>query len=74
MKTTAVSTRLPEDLAITLDEVCDAMGYKKNRLIEIALREKLEDLLDAQDLNEAVTEETRFSTLDDARAGLLGSD
>jgi predicted transcriptional regulator len=74
MKTTAISTRLPEDLALQLDEVCDVMGFKKNRLIEIALREKLEELLDAQDLNEAVSEETGFTGLDDARAALLGGD
>ena len=71
MKTAALSTRIPADLADQLDAVCDRLGYRKTRLIELALREKLEDLLDAQDLREAAEEETRFHGLDDARAALL---
>lgn len=71
MKTAALSTRLPMDLADQLAEVCERFGYRKNKLIEIALREKIEDLLDAQDLQEAVEEETRFHELDDVRALLL---
>jgi hypothetical protein len=71
MKTAALSTRLPMDLTESLAEVCERFGYRKNKLIEIALREKIEDLLDAQDLTEAVQEETRFHELDDVRAKLL---
>jgi predicted transcriptional regulator len=71
MKTAALSTRIPTDLADQLDAVCDRLGYRKTRLIELALREKLEDLLDAQDLRDAAAEETRFHPLDDARAALL---
>jgi prophage antirepressor-like protein len=72
MKTVAVCARLPEDLSIQLNDVCDALGYKKNRFIEIALRAKIDEVLDAQDLEEAVEDETGFSSLDAVRDELLG--
>jgi len=71
MKTTALSTRLPSDLAQQLDDVCAHLGYRKSALIEQALREKLEDLLDARDLREGLAAETRYSGLDDVRGTLL---
>ena len=60
MKTQAFATRLPVDLARTVDAVCERMGLRKTFLVEAALREKIEDLLDAQDLREAIEQTTRF--------------
>ncbi|MFH1023363.1 MAG: hypothetical protein V1809_08225 [Planctomycetota bacterium] len=60
MKSCAFATKLPEDLAETLDKVCKRFGLKKNFLVESALREKLEDLLDAEDLRQAIGDEVEF--------------
>ena len=56
------ATKLPSDLKRTLDRVCEKMGLRKNFVIESALKEKLEDLMDAQDLQDAVKEATGFHT------------
>lgn len=64
MKTRPLATRLPADLTQTLDTVCKKLGLRKNYVLESALREKLEDLLDAEDLREAMTEATGFQSWD----------
>ncbi len=56
----AFATKLPTDLKQTLDAVCEKLGLRKNFVVESALREKLEDLLDANDLQEAIKEATGF--------------
>jgi predicted DNA-binding protein len=60
VKTQALATRLPADLAETLDVVCKRLGLRKNFVLEAALREKLEDLMDAEDLRDAIREATGF--------------
>jgi len=60
MKTEPFATKLPADLTAQLDAVCKKLGLRKNFVLETALREKLEDLLDAADLREAVAEATGF--------------
>ncbi len=50
MKSSAFATRLPSPLLKALDEACRLNGLRKNFVVESALREKLEDLFDAQDL------------------------
>jgi hypothetical protein len=60
MKTEPFATKLPPDLIAQLDVVCRKLGLRKNFVLETALREKLEDLLDAADLREAVAEATGF--------------
>lgn len=67
MRTHALATRLPADLTQALDEVCRRLGLRKNFVLESALREKLEDLLDAEDLREAVREATGFHAWDSVR-------
>ncbi len=56
----AFATKLPSDLKKTLDEVCETLGLRKNFIIETALREKLEDLLDSHDLKESIQEASGF--------------
>lgn len=56
----AFATKLPVDLKKALDQVCKQLGLRKNFVIESALREKLEDLLDTHDLQEAIGEATGF--------------
>jgi hypothetical protein len=68
MKNEALATKLPPDLKKTLDVVCNRLGLRKNYVIEIALREKLEDLMDAEDLREAVSEATGFHTWESVKA------
>ncbi len=58
--TTAFATRLPIRLARALDVLCKRLGLRKNFVVEAALREKLEELLDAEDLRDAVREATGF--------------
>jgi metal-responsive CopG/Arc/MetJ family transcriptional regulator len=60
MKMQRFATKLPADLTRTLDRVCRSLGLRKNFVIETALREKIEDLLDAADLTEAISEATGF--------------
>ena len=62
MKGEPLATRLPADLTRTLDAVCERLGLKKNFVIETALREKLEELMDADDLKQAISEATGFHT------------
>jgi hypothetical protein len=40
--------------------VCKKLGLRKNFVLGAALREKLEVLMDAEDLRDAIGEETRF--------------
>lgn len=49
----AFATKLPADLKRALDAVCRRYGLRKNFVVEQALREKLEDLIDAFELEEA---------------------
>jgi len=63
-KAEAFATKLPTDLKETLDEVCEKLGLRKNFVVESALREKLEDLLDANDLSESVREASGFHSWD----------
>ena len=53
MRNEAFATKLPVDLKRALDDVCRRYGLRKNFVVEQALREKIEDLLDAFDLEEA---------------------
>jgi len=43
------------------------LGLRKNFVLEAALREKLEDLLDAADLREAMKEATGFHAWEDLK-------
>lgn len=56
----AFATKLPADLKNSLDKVCEKLGLRKNFVIEAALREKLEDLMDTYDLQEAIKEASGF--------------
>ena len=60
MKNEALATKLSPELKKTLDDVCNRLGLRKNFVIKTALREKLEDLMDAEDLREAISESTGF--------------
>lgn len=62
-----LSTRIPADLTRALDAVCKRLGLRKNHVLEIALRDKIEDLLDAEDLRGAVREATGFHRWEDVR-------
>jgi len=56
----ALATKLPSEVTSALDAVCRKLGLRKNHVIETAIREKLEDLLDAKDLREAIREASGF--------------
>ena len=60
MKSQPLATKLPPDLTKALHEVCTRLGLRKNFVIETALREKLEELMDAEDLRQAISESTGF--------------
>jgi hypothetical protein len=67
LKTQPLATKLPADLTAQLDAVCKRLGLRKNFVLETALREKLEDLLDAADLREAISEATGFHPWEEVR-------
>jgi hypothetical protein len=46
------------------------LGLRKNHLVEEAIREKIEDLLDSYDLRQAVKETTGFHSWDSVRKEL----
>ena len=48
--TAALRAQIPLDLKQTLDDLCHRFGLRRNSLIEQALREKIEDLLDSSDI------------------------
>jgi predicted DNA-binding protein len=68
MKTRTLATKLPADLVEALDTVCKQLGLRKNFVVEAALKEKIEDLLDAEDLREAVKEATGFHSWEEVKA------
>jgi hypothetical protein len=68
MKTRTLATKLPADLVEALDAVCKQLGLRKNFVIEAALKEKIEDLLDAEDLRKAVKEATGFHSWEEVKA------
>ena len=60
IKNEVFATKLPKDLKKQIHSVCALLGLRKNFLIEEAIREKIEDLLDRYDLRQAVKESTGF--------------
>ncbi|MBI2082991.1 MAG: hypothetical protein HYT76_05425 [Deltaproteobacteria bacterium] len=69
-KAEAFATKLPSDLKETLDQVCEKLGLRKNYVVESALREKLEDLMDSHDLQEAIREASGFHPWDKVKKEL----
>ncbi|NJL29420.1 MAG: hypothetical protein HC897_16795 [Thermoanaerobaculia bacterium] len=68
--TAALTTRIPIDLKQALDELCHRYGLRRSSIVEQALREKLEDLIDAFDLEEAQRTATTFLGWDEVEAEL----
>ena len=68
-KTEMLATKLPVGLKDKVDEVCKLLGMRKNFFIEEAIREKLEDLLDAYDLRQAMKEATGFHSWESVKKG-----
>ena len=60
MKNQVFATKLPRSLVAQITELCNKLGIRKNFLVEEALRDKIEDLLDAYDLRQAMKEATGF--------------
>lgn len=53
-KAETFSAKMSSDLKKLLDEVCKRTGLRKQFVVEEALREKLEDILDSYDLRESI--------------------
>jgi predicted DNA-binding protein len=73
MKTRALATRLSAELVDALDEVCRKTGMRKNFVLEAAIRDKIEDVLDAEDLRLAMSEATGFSSWAEVKRASRGS-
>jgi predicted DNA-binding protein len=69
-KNEVFATKIPGELKRQISMVCDSLGLKKNFVVEEAIREKLEDLMDAHDLHQAVKEATGFHSWDSVKKGL----
>lgn len=54
------SAKIPSELKKLLDKVCRMAGVKKQFVVEEALREKIDDILDAYDLREAIKSSGEF--------------
>lgn len=67
MKEVPFATRIPEDLAKDLDVACRRLGLRKNFVVTTALRETIEELLDAAELRRAVREATGFHPWEDVK-------
>lgn len=70
IKTEVFATKLPSDVKKRLDEVCELLGVRKNFVVEEAIREKIEDMLDAYDLRQALKEATGFHSWESVKRGL----
>lgn len=68
----AFATKIPQDLKKALDEICKRYGLRKNFIIESALREKIEDILDTHDLDDAVRGATGFVSWKNAKKEIRG--
>ena len=61
MKTTqAFATKLSPQIIRALSRVCGLYGLRKNHVVEEAIREKIEDIVDTFDLDEARKTATSF--------------
>jgi len=69
-KNEVFATKIPGELKRQISLVCESLGLKKNFVIEEAIREKLEDLMDAHDLRLAVKEATGFHSWSSVKKGL----
>ncbi|MBI5245688.1 MAG: hypothetical protein HY923_00795 [Elusimicrobia bacterium] len=69
-KNEVFATKIPGELKRQISLVCESLGLKKNFVVEEAIREKLEDLMDAHDLRQAVKEATGFHSWDSVKKGL----
>jgi len=74
IKTEPFATKLPSDLTAQLDAVCKKLGRRKNFVLEAALREILEDLINAADLREAMNEASGFHAWDAVKKEARRSD
>jgi predicted DNA-binding protein len=68
VKTRTFAMRLSADLFEALDAICNRLGLQKNFVVEAAIRKKIDNLLDAEDLREAVKEATGFHSWEDVKA------
>ena len=66
----AFATKIPSDLKRDLTRVCDRLGLRKNFVVEQALREKIEDLCDVFDLEEARKSAVSFLPWDEVQKEL----
>ncbi len=71
--TAALTIRIPTDLKQMLEDACERFRLHTNLVVEEALREKLEDLIDAHDLEEARRTATSFRSWDDVEVELRAS-
>jgi predicted DNA-binding protein len=62
-----LAVRLPSDLFEALDVICNRLGVQMNFVVEAAIRDKIEDLIDGEDLREAMQEATGFHSWEDVK-------
>lgn len=65
------ATKIPNKLIAALDDICKKFGLRKNFVVETALREKIEDILDAYDLDTSMKEATGFHSWDEVKKELM---
>jgi hypothetical protein len=68
VKKGTLAMRLLAALFKALNAIWSSLGLRRNSVVEAVIREKLEDLLDAEDLREAVKEAAGFHSWEDVKA------
>ena len=68
VKTRTLAVRLPVPLIEALEAVCKQLRLQKSFVVETALREKIEDLVDAEELREAVKQATGFLAWEEVKS------
>jgi predicted transcriptional regulator len=71
VSTRTLSVKLPIDLCKALDAICNRLRLQKNSVVEAAIREKLENLADAENLRDAVKQATGFHAWEDVKAEVI---
>jgi len=60
VKARRLTVSLPPPLIEALDAVCKRLRLRRRSVVEAAIRAKIEDLLDTEDLCEAIQQATGF--------------
>lgn len=68
MKTAPISVRLPENINMILDTLAGELHTTKTQLIKDAIMERIEDYLDSQAIDNAISNSSKIYTMAQMKA------